>query len=162
MPTHPNKNIQTDQSRKKSAGGTHAEDHWQHSKLNTAMANSLRTSSSPIKDALETSYPRILLLLSCLLNWQTIFSKCTGPGTEDFLCPLFFQTECSYERSKNRGTGINNAWELQVQEALFRPAANAQLSLAFAALWLDLLACVFQMVMRMAELRKTLYLWSHP
>lgn len=106
------------------------------------MANSLLTSSSPIKDARKTSYPRILLLLSPLLNWQAIFSKCTGPGTEDCLCPLFFQTECCYKRNKNRGSGINNAWELQVQEALFRPAANAQLSLAFAALWLDLLSCV--------------------
>lgn len=96
------------------------------------MANSLLTSSSPIKDVLETSYPRILLLLSWLLNWQAIFSKCTGPGTEDFLC-LLFQAECSSKRSKNRGTGINNAWELQVQEALVKPAANAQLSLAFAA-----------------------------
>lgn len=97
------------------------------------MANSNLTSSSPIKDVLETSYPRILLLLSWLLNWQAIFSKCTGTGTEDFLCLLFFQAECSSKRSKNRGTGINNAWELQVQEALVKPAANAQLSLAFAA-----------------------------
>lgn len=56
--------------------------------LSTAKANSLLTSFLPIKDALKTSYPRILLQLSQLPNWQAIFSKCTRPRAEDFLCTL--------------------------------------------------------------------------
>lgn len=55
----------------------------------TAKANSLLIASPPIKDALKTGYPRILLQLPQLANWQVIFSKCTRPRVEDFLCTLY-------------------------------------------------------------------------